>query len=402
MKTWIIEPRDPLIVRDGRPFGPTPGARAATLGFPFPSTTTGGVRTAHGLHQGWDFSSTNPNKEQVIKDVLATAVRGPLLVQLMEDSGEIAEWFVPAPADALLFDLDPRNNEQAALRRLRPLALPDGAATNLPAGLTPVGLTAPDLRKPHAHPPRYWRWKRFEEWLKQPGDEANITLVELGHDGPLQEARTHVRITPDKLTAEDGALFQTRGLEFSKSNARGQLSSAQRLALAVLTDDSVTLPTGLAPLGGERRLMHWRASQQALPTSCPQSIRDNIVATQACRLVLLTPAYFEQGHLPTWLRTERRGITPQLKAITTGRAQVVSGWNFISDRPKPTRRLVPAGAVYFLKLKGKQEPISADAIHQWIDELWLACVSDDPQAQQDGFGLAALGSWSGQPEKMEV
>jgi hypothetical protein len=29
--TWIIEPRDPLIVRDGRPFGPNPSAQAISL-----------------------------------------------------------------------------------------------------------------------------------------------------------------------------------------------------------------------------------------------------------------------------------------------------------------------------------------------------------------------------------
>ena len=47
--TWIIEPHDPLIVRDGRPFGPNPSAQAISLSFPFPSTTTGGVRSRAGL-----------------------------------------------------------------------------------------------------------------------------------------------------------------------------------------------------------------------------------------------------------------------------------------------------------------------------------------------------------------
>ena len=49
MKTWIIEPHDSFIARDGRPFGLIAGVRAASLPFPFPSTTTGGVRTRAGL-----------------------------------------------------------------------------------------------------------------------------------------------------------------------------------------------------------------------------------------------------------------------------------------------------------------------------------------------------------------
>ena len=39
MTIWLVEPRDPLIVREGRPFGPDPGAWATSLPFPFPSTT---------------------------------------------------------------------------------------------------------------------------------------------------------------------------------------------------------------------------------------------------------------------------------------------------------------------------------------------------------------------------
>lgn len=398
MKIWLIEPRDPLIVRDGRPFGPTPGARASTLHFPFPSTTTGGVRTGHGIQQGWDFGQENPDKQQVIQQALAIAVRGPLLVELDEATGDVAEWYVPAPADTLLFDGEQPTKDRAALRQLQPLSLPVGAVTNLPDNLLSVGLATSDLRKPHADAPRYWRWKKFVSWLEQPGDEPDLSLATLGHNGPLQEVRTHVSITPDRLTAEDGALFQTRGLEFTHPSSDSRLSTAKRLALAVLTDDTVILPAGLGPLGGERRLMHWRASQQ-LPFACPPTLRDKIVATQACRLFLLTPAHFEQGHYPTWLLAEHKGITPELIAVATGRAQVVSGWDFTIGKgggPKPTRRLVPAGAVYFLKLNGAQ-----DAIHQWIDEVWLACVSDDPQSQRDGFGLAVLGAWSGQAKQME-
>ena len=65
MTTWIIEPHDPLIFRDGRPFGPNPGARAKTLSFPFPSTTTGGVRTRAGLDKDkGTFITTRENKSQ--------------------------------------------------------------------------------------------------------------------------------------------------------------------------------------------------------------------------------------------------------------------------------------------------------------------------------------------------
>jgi hypothetical protein len=28
---------------------------------------------------------------------------------------------------------------------------------------------------------------------------------------------------------------------------------------------------------------------------------------------------------------------------------------------------------------------------QWLDDVWMANVSDDPQLARDGFGLAAVG-----------
>ena len=84
MSIWIIEPRDPLIVRDGRPFGPNPGARAKSLPFPFPSTTTGGIRTKAGLENG----VFDKNK---IAEVRNIAVRGPVLVEL-DKMGQIANW----------------------------------------------------------------------------------------------------------------------------------------------------------------------------------------------------------------------------------------------------------------------------------------------------------------------
>src|SRR5260370_11690658 len=100
MTVWIIEPHDPLIVRDGKPFGPNSGARASSLAFPFPSTTTGGLRTRAGLNTDGVFDRKKTS------DVKKINVRGPLLVQLKSDTQDnrIEDWLVPAPLDALLLD----------------------------------------------------------------------------------------------------------------------------------------------------------------------------------------------------------------------------------------------------------------------------------------------------------
>ena len=390
MSVWIIEPRDPLIVRDGRPFDPVPGARAVSLPFPFPSTTTGGVRTREGLDPAGRF------EPDVVSRVKQVSVRGPLLVELDPIDGDVTDWLMPAPADALLLNLDPPDPRASVLEPLVPLELPPGAATELPQGLAPVGMPRPDLRKPSGNAPRYWRWRFFEQWLLDPRGRE-VTLAELGHNGPILEARMHVGIKSDTRTADEerGALFQTRGLEFAWAPAHRGLAAMRQLALAVATE-ATNLKPGIGPLGGERRLVFWRRSRHVLPP-IPDAIKQGILVQRHCRLILLTPAHFRVGWKPLRVLEPRQGAVPSLRAAALHRPKVVSGWDFEGTWPKPTRLLVPAGTVFFLKLEG-----SSQAVENWIDTVWMYCVSDEEQDRRDGFGLAALGLWDGAFHRMEV
>jgi CRISPR-associated protein Cmr3 len=393
VSVWIIEPRDPLIVRDGRPFGPFPGARAFSLKFPFPSTVAGGVRTRVGLYK---YGRFGPDTIQEIKRI---RVRGPLLAELETTGEDVAEWLVPAPADALLLDLEPADPGRAMLKRLVPLELPSGAKTDL-STIALVGLPQRDPRKPCKAAPGFWRWTFFAKWLEAPADQE-VTFAALGHDGPVSEARMHIGIRSETQTADEerGALFQTRGLEFVRKFVRtaepGTLASARRLGL-VVDADTTDLKPGVAPLGGERRLVYWRPSCRALP-SLPGSLKQKIVAARHCRVVLLTPAYFLDGWKPRWLLDRREGVKPSLRAVAVNRPAVVSGWDFEHGRPKPTRRLVPAGTVYFLRLEGEE-----GAVARWLEATWMQAVSDCEQDRCDGFGLAVLGVWDGNLHPLEV
>ncbi|MFH0988533.1 MAG: type III-B CRISPR module-associated protein Cmr3 [bacterium] len=393
-KVWIIEPRDPLIARDGKPFGM--GASATTLPFPFPSTTTGGVRTRAGLTNGSFIDSVGDPNEKLIQEVKKIAVRGALLVDLNKQ-GEIENWFMPAPSDALLLE-DTSDKSKAEVKRLVPLNIHNGA-TNLKQEphendeLVPLGLVDFDPNKPFGDAPRFWRWDRFKKWLLEPEKlTVTIDVKELGHNGAVEDTRTHVAIDPNSWTSLEGQLFQTRGLEFTHSTGKG-LNHAQRLGLAINVEDhqlARQIRSGLAPLGGERRIVAWRESKKQLPDECLGKIQEKVAIDKTCRVVLLTPACFMQGSRPTWLLTPQHNVTVTLQSIATGRAQVVSGWDFEIRKPKPTRRLAPAGSVYFLKLQGKETDIKT-----WVEKTWMQCVSDEDQDRCDGFGLAVVGVWDG-------
>jgi len=365
----LIEPRDPLIVRDGRPFDNTPGSRARSLAFPLPSTLAGGVRTRAGLDAQGRFAGD-------VDLLLKHSLRGPLLVVA---GREAVEFFAPAPADAMMMD-------GARVHRLRPRRLQDGEMANVGDGLMPVFL-GPEVKGKPQGMPAYWSWARYERWLLEPAD-LSVTPWDIGIPGPVREYRTHVAIERGSLTAKEGALFQTSGLEFTWVPREGRLRDGRRLALAVETDAPIR--AGVAPLAGERRLVCWRAG---LPfPACPADLADRVAGTGACRLVLLTPAYFEaRGYLPQWICNATDGVLVKVKAAAVNRAVVISGWNLKTSRPKPTRRLAPAGSVYFLKLDGEESLIRA-----WVQRFWLRNFSDDEQSRRDGFGLAAVGVWEGE------
>lgn len=379
---WIIDPRDSLIVRDGKPFGANI-THATSLDFPFPSTTTGGVRTRAGLDNTGKFDTDK------ISDLVRISVKGPLLAGLNPNTNQVVKYYLSAPADALLI----QNQEQQldgkfSIKRLLPLEL-GNAITNLSDGLRPVGVVESDLKAKPYTKLRFWDWKNLERWLIDGNNDENCLPNHYGISALLKDSRTHVAII-ENFASNDGDLFSTRGLEFNHGD--NNLTHARKLALIVFLEDederlTKAIQSGIAPLGGERRLVSWRKSEPTktesadhLPTHCPKELMQSIKKDGFCRLMLLTPAYFSQG-MPQ--NTDEFKI----KAIACDRYQTVSGWDFASNRPKPTRRLLPAGSILFLELHARDR-------EKWIEQTWFSCIGDDPQAINDGFGLSILGTWN--------
>jgi CRISPR-associated protein Cmr3 len=240
----------------------------------------------------------------------------------------------------------------------------------------------PVKAKPES-PPRFWYRQAFFAWLlEQPFD-----WCEAGHHGPAVDTRLHVRIRPDLGTADEGFLFLTSGLEFARPGRAdcggpGRLLSAcRRLGLWVDVADDVDL-VGVRPLGGERRLAAWEPGPPA--PEPPEGLLERLLVAHRARVVLVTPAAFRRGYLPD----ERSLAGAPVVAVACARPLVVSGWDLERRRPKPTRRLVPAGSVYFVEFPrdwGDRE------VAAWLRRLWFQNVSDDEQDRLDGYGLATVG-----------
>ena len=390
LNTWLIIPHDPLVFRDGKPFTAVPGARAQSVPFPFPSTVAGAVRTRSGaIQHGGVFPAGD---QQIVSRVLGYRIVGPFLYSLGRH-----ELLLPAPRDAFFATIEPDNEREARLIPLQPRsrAFPN-VQTNLPDDLQLVTLVEEVDGKAHPKAPHFWRWSHAQVWLETPCVHQSVALSEWGLSHLPMDIRIHVSIDPGLRTAREGALFQTGGLTFVHAPVHERrhpsLAEAEEFALLVQTD-AHPFAAGVDALGGERRLVMWQRAEVSLP-ACPDSVREAILSTRRGRLMLVTPACFNQGFRPTWVLEHPSGVKLRVVAAAVGRPVHVSGWDYDKQRPKETRRLAPAGSVYFFEItQGDRK-----AIERFVETVWMQPISDDGQDRRDGFGVALLGTWNEQED----
>jgi CRISPR-associated protein Cmr3 len=397
LKDLTLTPRDPLIARDGRPFGATQGRRMRSLDWPYPSVLAGSLRTLLGKSAGGHF-------KKLIEDLCQISISGPL--PLVDKT-----LYLPAPKDLVIYE-DENNNRR--IMPLRPLEPKCGGGTDLSEkNLSPVNVTK-DV-KPANKIPAFWSKDKICDWLiNASGDDFDTppeqTDIANGFlYAPEKEQRTHVKIEPGYGVSEEGMLFITSGLDFTFKHGEdnNNLADIKLAARAKLPDNSPFVGImnnldALHPFGGERRLLHWKTETQNGLWDCPSEIDKTLDnKPQKVRLVLATPALFRGGWRPGWLNDDLEGAPPgaegkiklKLKSVCVERWKPLSGWSLKpleetgKPGPKPIRRLVPAGSVYFFEAAG-------DA--GILKDLWLKPVSDyeeDNQDKRDGFGLALWGIW---------
>lgn len=372
MVTFRITPKDPVIARDGRPFGN--GSRMHSLDWPRASTVAGSLRTMVGKRAGNSFD------EGLVSSLKAMEVYGPL--PLISDGDE--SWlFFPAPKDVLIKKGDKDDREVFVLR---PEKVEEGCGTDLGLEFLPAMDPKPkEAFKPSTVPP-LWRSDLMVSWLVGKSREVPAE-GDLVMELPQKEDRVHVAIDPFTGASLEGMLFSTTALDLRREGLS--------LSLKVKSKDlSDSLVGGHHPLGGERRLARWDRSKDEALWSCPDEVRavlKDLSPGDGIRMVLGTSAVFKKGWLPGWLNDDKKGKIPgtsvevRLISAVTSRWEPLSGWSYETKRPKPLSRMVPAGSVYFLEL------LSGDASE--LAEVWLEPVSDEKLYKNDGYGLALWGLW---------
>lgn len=407
-----LTPRDPLIARDGRPF--STGLRMRALPWLYPSVVAGALRTLIGQRLG-GFAAGG---KDLVRKMLSVVVAGPLPCLPFEGEKQLC---FPAPLDVAV---ERRSDQVLQPFGIRPWdAALEGVGCDALAeiGLYPtlVCADAAEDFKPEA-PPAWWAASKMVDWLL---DRRGATLLEKDAPrwppgyflAPVMDRRVHAAVDSSSGAAKDGMLFTTTALDLTRllpPNHRedGWLGAPEPHLVARVNapselTDAVESLDEWAPVGGERRQAHWRTTQSSddlhlwvAPARVRAALRDIGPSPRYVRLMLATPALFDNGWLPKWLdrrpagdgvvlvgRVPKTDVEVRLLGACVGRWQAISGWSHEHHKQKPVRRLVPAGSVYFFRVE------SGDA--EQLADRWLQPVSDQVQDQVDGFGLALWGLW---------
>jgi len=382
--TLTVTCRDPIVSRDGRPFGSVEAARGNRMrivGWPLPSVVAGSLRAALAKAAGREFT------EDTIKELFRVNVVG-----FFPTCGETL--YMPAPNDCAI-------HPELGPLRASPQPIAEGGCDWPDPNLQPVNLPAdmaPEDFKPRDGP-AWWPINCYAHWLAGGSVSFDNTFLK----APATDERTHVQLDANTGASQESLLFTTSALALAglpRYGAEREKHWTERFAEIALTTrveaDSWAGETAgvldtLHPLGGERRLAHWKATASEI-WSCPTVVTDALKGTNRVRMVLATPAIFSGGWKPGWLNDQLRGSPPgggptlRLVGVSIQRWRAVSGWSLAPPRgPKPVKRMVPAGGVYFFEV--------IDETASDLVERWLLPVSDEEQHRRDGFGLATWGTW---------
>lgn len=378
----VVTPRDPLILRDGRPFGQVGTPQTGALSWPRPGTLLGMARTYLGKLRNADFFVNVDEKWANIEAIRKVGLEWYLPGEISPEGGK-AEIFLPAPADAVLFPAED-GKEALEIVRMAPLKIPEAGGTDLDWPEWELPWLERD-GKPARETPAFWRWSHFAKWMAS-GELDAMTAGKLGPEAPKREERTHVSISPETGSAEDSRLFTTLGVRFGKESV-----IAARLSVGAEDD----LPKrDIAALGGDRRpaFVEWGTDKVQWPAP-PEKLDSG----RGLRLFLITPGIFEAGWLPSWLEKSRDGnyqevpgtdVRLRLRSACVRRWQPIHGWDMtVGDQgaPKPMRKMVPAGAVYFVEVDGDREAA--------MKALWNRSLCENEQDRRDGLGRVLAGNW---------
>ncbi|MDR1194019.1 MAG: hypothetical protein LBK98_07645 [Peptococcaceae bacterium] len=298
---------------------------------PFPSVIRGAARAGWLYENGsFDIADTgsDPTKDYAVTEYALLLNNVP---------------HFPAPADFVLSE-DGKTLIQRELREN------DG----LSSLATPYQLWVSADGKVVSAETRYLALESLERYLSGTSVTECVPLT----DYVISESKLGIYRGRDTNTVKKGALY------------RSPLIRLNNAALAANIDGAAA--GGLIRFGGENKVANFAAYDGAI------SPRGAIGDDGRFKLYLATPAFLRGGYLPA-LPVKARLLTAAVYGCDS-----IGGFDMRAKRPKPMRRAVKAGSVYYYELED-----NTDGNRAAVLALHGGSVSE--YSREDGFGICYIG-----------
>lgn len=358
----FIHPLGPVSPRSHRLFG-DPGSFGEAAMPPAPSVFAGALRSALVGRKPALLAACEQRD-------LPGAISGFRLTQasLARQAGGRIEAIFPMPADLVVID--------GVAHRIEPAQPPAGL--HVPHDLPLLPILKASRGKPQTG-----------AWLTECGF-GRYLADELPKDGEFvfrdvlwkNDSRPGIALDGERRTAADGALFTADHIALSEGVG----------FLCGYDGAGEDAEGGVLRLAGDGRGAEWRR----IDWTPPAAPLDAIAGSRRFRLILATSGLFGNGWLPPGVdpqtrRLEQPGFSARLACAAVPRAELVSGWDLMENRPKPALAAVPAGSVWWFDEFDGEAGKLADwaAAGLWDDN---DCIAASRRAE--GWNRAWLGAWN--------
>jgi CRISPR-associated protein Cmr3 len=139
---------------------------------------------------------------------------------------------------------------------------------------------------------------------------------------------------------------------------------------------------GFLKLGAEGKVVRYESKDNELDLDKKPNQSKNYL-----KLVLTTPAIFEKGWIPSWFDEDVfegifNGIRLKLIACYIGKPIYIGGFDIKKRKPKPMKKAVPSGSVYYFE-------ILSGSFDDCFKAFNFASISD--LKSEEGFGISIIG-----------
>jgi len=346
--TIEITPFDTLFFRDGKPFSRGEESWADGMFPPSPSVIYGALRSAYFGHHidklklaDGDFDPTKNLK-----------ITGTCLKSLKDGF-----FYLPLPMDCVKKDnnvvlLSPETVNLKSNYKLDELFKSDEPVKTISNGLIDD--------------------EQFVGYLSGDIKEFIIMTTE---DYLVKEPKVGIGRKNQTHTAANTMLY------------RVSMQRMKEISIIVSFEGLEDLPqVGLMKLGGEGKAVYYRQIDKT-------NIQPDISITKKFKLVLTTPAIFDSGWLPYWIDSENNytgefnGLELKLTSAIVGKPLSIGGFDLKAHKPKPMRKAVPSGSVYYFEIiNGNSEKV--------IQSFQQKAISDNEKNAREGYGIVHVGGIS--------